>query len=309
MSNYKELRNGKIAFHPGYYIEEYIDNIGLTQADFAKRIGTTPKNMSLLIRGEQSLSVDIAFKLSRVIGTSVQYWLNLQNEYDTLSLEDNSLIELEKEKEVLKELDYKYFVVNFHLPDLPRQKDKQVEEVRKFLQISSLTVLKNKDMSVRFRKSQNEQGTNIIGANAMVQIATNISLSRNDMAPFDKKKFVEAIDYALTLTRKHNTFGELLKERFSDAGVDLIFLPYLPKSRINGATKRINKHIMLMLSDRNHSSDSFWFTLFHEIGHIMNGDFGISFEKESGKEEDLANSFAENSLIPFDKYQEFVKKK
>ena len=93
MSNYKELRNGKVAFHPGYYIEEYIENIGLTQEDFAKLIGTTQKNISLLIRGEQSLSIDIAFKLSRIIGTSIKYWLNIQNEYDTLILEDNSLID------------------------------------------------------------------------------------------------------------------------------------------------------------------------------------------------------------------------
>ena len=84
MSNYTVLSNNKIAFHPGYYIEEYINNTGLTQEDFAKRLGTTPKNVSLLIRGEQSLSVDIASKLARMIGTSIKYWLNIQNEYDSL---------------------------------------------------------------------------------------------------------------------------------------------------------------------------------------------------------------------------------
>ena len=104
MSNYKELRNGKVAFHPGYYIEEYIDYIGLTQEDFAKRIGTTPKNISLLIRGEQSLSIDIAFKLSRVMNSSIKYWLNLQNEYDTLLLEEESLKETEKEQEILNSI-------------------------------------------------------------------------------------------------------------------------------------------------------------------------------------------------------------
>ena len=45
-------------------------------------LGTTPKNISILIRGEQSLSIDIAMKLSRMLGTSVSYWLNLQNAYD-----------------------------------------------------------------------------------------------------------------------------------------------------------------------------------------------------------------------------------
>lgn len=42
MSNYIEHKDS-LAFHPGYYIEEIVDESGLTQADFAKRLGTTPK--------------------------------------------------------------------------------------------------------------------------------------------------------------------------------------------------------------------------------------------------------------------------
>ena len=81
MSNYIEF-NDTIAFHPGYYLKELIDESGLTQEDFAKRLGTTPKNLSILIRGEQSLSVDVATELSRVLGTTTAYWLNLQQAFD-----------------------------------------------------------------------------------------------------------------------------------------------------------------------------------------------------------------------------------
>ena len=76
MSNYIEY-DDRIAFHPGYYIKEIIDESGLTQRDFAYRLDTTPKNLSLLIRGEQSLSIDIAMKLSRMMGTSVVYLIGL----------------------------------------------------------------------------------------------------------------------------------------------------------------------------------------------------------------------------------------
>ena len=97
MSNYIEY-DDRIAFHPGYYIKEIIDESGLTQRDFAYRLDTTPKNLSLLIRGEQSLSIDIAMKLSRMMGTSVSYWLNLQNQYDALIAEFRSREELAQEK-------------------------------------------------------------------------------------------------------------------------------------------------------------------------------------------------------------------
>ena len=86
MGNYIE-QDDKIAFHPGYYIKEIVEESGLTQADFAKKLGTTPKDLSLLIRGEQNLSSDLAMKLSRMSGTSVSYWLNLQQAYDALMAE------------------------------------------------------------------------------------------------------------------------------------------------------------------------------------------------------------------------------
>jgi Zn-dependent peptidase ImmA (M78 family) len=63
---------------------------------------------------------------------------------------------------------------------------------------------------------------------------------------------------------------------------------------------------MLMVNDRNSNSDSFWFTLFHEIGHIMNGDYGISFESESGEREEIANKYAEDKLIPYEQYERFI---
>ena len=101
MSNVIEF-GSKIAFHPGYYIREYIDELGMTQEEFAMHLGTTPKNVSCIIRGEQSLSLEIAKKLSRLMGTSVKYWLNLQSEFDSLCVEIELEQEISKEKEVFK---------------------------------------------------------------------------------------------------------------------------------------------------------------------------------------------------------------
>lgn len=309
MSNYVEFEN-KIAFHPGYYIKEYIDEVGLTQEDFANRLGTTPKNISYIIRGEQSISIDIANKLSRMIGTSVKYWLNLQNEYDTLIFEMENLQEINEEREVFKALKYSYFRDNFNLPDVPKKIDEQIKFVREFLNVSSLTVFKKKDMYVNFRKADlNQTEVNTIKANIMVQIAANMSMKQVDIPKYDKKSFLKAIEYALTLTKKHDEFYRLIKEEFYECGVDLYILPNISGSKINGASKKIGDHIMLMVNDRNNNSDSFWFTLFHEIGHIINGDFGISFEKEDGEEEKNANKFAEDKLIPSKDYVQFIEKR
>ena len=249
MSNYIEYHD-KIAFHPGYYIKEIVDESGLTQEDFAKRLDTTPKNLSLLIRGEQSLSIDIAMKLSRMIGTSVSYWLNLQNAYNTLIAEFKSEKEFVQEREIFSVLDYKYFRDFFNFPDLPRKIDEQIVQVRTFLNVATLSVLKNWDMAVSFRSAPGELSkANVIKANTMVQIATNMALKK-EAPKFNKTLFKEAAQYALTLTTEHNTFYPLIREAFCKAGVILVILPNIPGSKINGATKKIGSNIMLMVNDR-----------------------------------------------------------
>lgn len=295
MSNYIEY-NDKIAFHPGYYIKEIVDDSGLTQEDFAKRLDTTPKNLSLLVRGEQNLSIDIAMKLSRLIGTSVNYWLNLQNAYDTLIAEFKSEEELVEERKIFKYFDYKYFRDNYGLPNLPRQVDGQIKETRTFLNVATLTALRKKDMAVSFRSDvHNLEEANIVKANAMVQIATNMAL-KIDAPRYNKKKFEDAVNYALTLTKNHDEFYPIIKDKFKDAGVIFVILPNIAGSKTNGATKKIGENVMLMVNDRRLNADTFWFTLFHEAGHIINGDYGISFERENGEKEDAADKFAEITM-------------
>ena len=86
MSNYIEY-NDTIAFHPGYYIADIIEDMEISQAEFAVRMGTTAKTLSQLLNGQANISNDLAKKLSVMLGTSVEVWQNLQNTYDQKLLE------------------------------------------------------------------------------------------------------------------------------------------------------------------------------------------------------------------------------
>ena len=81
MSNVKEYKD-IVAFHPGYYIADIIDDMEISQNEFAARMGTTAKTLSKLINGQANISNDLAKKLSVMLGTSVEVWQNLQNTYD-----------------------------------------------------------------------------------------------------------------------------------------------------------------------------------------------------------------------------------
>ena len=87
--NYKNL----IAFHPGSYVEDIIDDLNITQKEFARRLGTTEKSLSKLVNGEDNLSKEMAYKLSKLTGISINTWMNLQNEYEKKILDKKSVYE------------------------------------------------------------------------------------------------------------------------------------------------------------------------------------------------------------------------
>ena len=92
MSNMIEYKD-YVAFHPGYYIADIIEDMEMSQAEFATRMGTTAKTLSCLLSGQANISNDLAKKLSVMLGTSVDVWLNLQTTYD------QKLIEIQQAKD------------------------------------------------------------------------------------------------------------------------------------------------------------------------------------------------------------------
>ncbi len=291
MSNLIEY-DDNIAVHPGYYIKELIEDSGLTQEDYAKRLGTTPKNLSILVRGEQSLSIEIATRLSRMLGTTVAYWLKLQQAFDEKKAEFLSEEELKKEREVMGYIDYNYFTTYFDFPNIS-EIDERIRLLREFLTVSSLAVLKERNLAVSFRQCKDNLSVeNVVNANVMVQIAINMAL-KTETGKYNKKRFIKEIDNVLDIRKNHVWEYDKLKSILAEAGVVLVVLPNLRNACISGATKRVDGRVVVMINEGDGNREHSWFTLFHEIGHVLNGDLGISFD---GEAEDEADSFARKVL-------------
>ena len=143
---YKEI----MAFHPGYYIQETIEELEITQEEFAIRLGTTAKTISKLVNGEINLSNDIAHKLSNMLGTSVELWLNLQTAYEKKLIEINEARQLDQQKSIAYMIDYKYFV-DLGLVTEARKIEDKITNLRRFFQISSLDILLTPDFLVNYR--------------------------------------------------------------------------------------------------------------------------------------------------------------
>lgn len=286
MNNYIEYDN-KMAFHPGYYIQELVENSGLTQEDFAKRLDTTPKNLSLLIRAEQSLSIDIAIKLARLYDNSIEFWLNLQSTYDAAVAEIKSMEELEKERNIFQYINYKYFVEYYNLPKNTNEIDQQIKAVRNFLQISTLLILTKKNLISKFRNSsENLPPEQVITTNAMLQMGINQALQAKAVN-FNKTQFKKSINFMDALYEDKTLNFSLLKKQYTDyytniddtllkSGVILTKIPAMPGTNFRSATKKLGSNVMLLISDTNTKSTNTLDTIFAEMTNIATGNYGIT---------------------------------
>jgi antitoxin HigA-1 len=84
--------------HPGEILKaEFLDEFGLTQVELAKALNTTFRTVNEIINAKRSVSPEMALKLSKYFGTSVELWLNLQNQYDIYKV-------MQRKKNILKEI-------------------------------------------------------------------------------------------------------------------------------------------------------------------------------------------------------------
>jgi addiction module HigA family antidote len=76
------VKNGLPAIHPGKFLREALDELGLTQAELARAIGVSPMRISHVVKGTRPVTAELALLFGRTFRQSPQYWLNLQATYD-----------------------------------------------------------------------------------------------------------------------------------------------------------------------------------------------------------------------------------
>lgn len=306
MSNIKEYKD-IVAFHPGYYIADIIEDMAINQAEFATRMGTTPKTLSLLINGQTNITNDLAKKLSVMLGTSVEVWQNLQNSYDQKLIEIQQAKDIDAQAELAKEIDYKYFVDVIGLP-IARNINDKVINLCKFFQVADLRIMLQADFLVNFRSSLScNSEKNIINSRAWIQTAMNISKSI-ETKPYNSEKLKEYLPELRGMTvKKPEIFLPRMREIFAECGIAFVLLPHLKNSGVNGAVKWVtDDRVVLAMNNRGIDADKFWFSLFHEIKHVLQQKIKTVFISSSIEEmmnindklEIEADKFATNYLIP-----------
>ena len=246
MSNIVDYKNIR-AFHPGYYIAEIIEDMGITQTEFAIRLGTTGKTLSGLINGQINLSNDLAKKLSVMLGSSVEFWLNLQTIYEEKIIEIEKQKDFEEQEKIVRMIDYTFFEKVANLPATKKIKER-ITNLCKYFAVSDLRVLSQPDFLANFRSGISDvEEKNIVNAQAWLQTAINYS-KEIKTEPFNAEKLTGSLDEIRSMTvQKPEEFLPRLQKIFAECGVVFVLLPYLKNSGINGVVKWVNTNRVILL--------------------------------------------------------------
>lgn len=76
------IKNGLPAIHPGNFLQEALAELGVSQAEFARKVGVSAMRISHIINGQRPVTAELALLFGQAFGQTPQYWLNLQADYD-----------------------------------------------------------------------------------------------------------------------------------------------------------------------------------------------------------------------------------
>lgn len=300
------------ATKPGEIILDYLDFYGFSQKWLAERIGCTEKHICKLVSGEAPISADIAVKLSTVIGSSADFWLSLEDSYKIYkaSLAQKKQAEREVNSDAYNKIPYSELVKMGWIKPTGNSVEK-VLNLYGFLNITSLDLVL-KTQSVAFRKTDDERVNDYAVAVWLQKGENDVKQMRFD-ADYSERKLKDSFSELLDIAYKMpKDFFKKTVDVLAECGVILIAEKYLKGTYINGATRWIGNNPVIQLSDRGKSDDRVWFTLFHEIGHILKHGKKEQFlnmdKNDKSKKEKEADDFASETLINHVTYESFLKK-
>lgn len=294
---------------PGNYIAEVLQEMGLSQAELARRMGRPIQAINEIIQGTKAITSETALQLEKTLGLPAVFWLGLENLYRLAQARQQEMQQRELEVELLKEFPYREMVKRGWVA-AAKDAHQKVGELQKFLGVASLRTLPSVNaFNWAFRKK---------GAASPYAIAAWIryaELQANQMntAAFDMHKLRAVLPNLrrLTLQTPQESVSQL-KHTLASCGVSLVIEPHLPKTYAHGAVFWSTNKPILILSFRGKWADIFWFTLFHELGHlVLHGKRPILetdnlIDKQLQRLETEADCFAQDTLIKPDDYKGFV---
>jgi len=297
---------------PGDMIEETLETIGMSQAELAERIGKSAKFVNELIKGKAHITSDTAQALERVIGYTAIGWLNLDRAYQDELMEIEQMEYAEECVGWVKKFPLKFMKSNGIISDT-KDKTNLVSELLSFFRVKSPMEYYKiyNEASVAFKiELKHTKDPEAISVWLRLGEKDVEGVNGVDLMAFNKKKLSNSVAELKRISYEmEDGWHKELRDTLADCGVALSYTPMIKKAPIYGAARWIrNKTVpLIQVTDRGKDANKFWFTLYHELGHILlHGKKEIFIEGDAAtmdrlvmdeSKENEADRFAEKALF------------
>ena len=299
------------AVPPGWVLEEWLEVTDMSQAEFARRCGMSPKMISDVILGKAAIQPKTAIQFEKVLGVDARIWLDIDSKYQ-------SHRKCEKESRHAAELDdwMKGFPVGELVKRRAIPKPESLEDRDSFL-LSFFGVALKRELvnrcenpAVAYRHSESFESDDRVLA-TWLRLG-EIEAEQIECADYDAARFGEALHRIRRLTSKPTLETlETTRRLCQESGVALATVKPLPKTALSGVSRWVSpRKALIQLSARHMSDDHLWFSFFHEAGHILLHDKRNAFIHDGKgkitKFDEEADKWATDFLIPPDSWEEFI---
>jgi HTH-type transcriptional regulator/antitoxin HigA len=294
---------------PGRILKRELDVREWTQKDFSKITGRPEKTISAIIQGHKEITTETAIEFAAAFGTSPEFWNNLQSNYNLfMTLKSVEKKEITKKAKIYNLLPVKELTTRGYLKETSSVYTLE-KEVCNFLEIDNLSQPPKLAASFRLSKAKIFDKPSQVAWLKIIE--KNAKLI--DCADFKMDKFKKALDGLRAFLRRPSKVSGI-PEYLAKYGVRLVFEKAFRNTHIDGAVFYLNKKPVISLSLAKDRIDNFWFSLMHEIGHIILNHnttfidfFEEGWEASASPQERSANNFAESWLINKSDYSNFIK--
>ncbi len=301
-----------LAIPPGEYLAEVLEEKGIYQADLARRMGRPIPAINEIIKGDKTITSETALQLEQVLGVPAHIWTGLEAHYQLVKARANEQAQLENDIPLLEQIPF-VKLVRLGFVKKTRIAFEKVKELQRFFGVSALSNMPQvKAFAPAFRCSGKHKASPY--ALAAWLRCGEIKAREIETKPFSREKLEAVLAKAKKMTSQSpEVFLPNLKRMLAEAGVALVILQHLPKTYAHGATFWLgsDKAVVLM-SIRGSWADMFWFSLIHELAHVLKHDKRLTFiddgvsNPDVKKQEDEANAFAGEQLIPSTAYAALI---
>jgi len=306
-----------LAIPPGEYLEEVLGELGMTKDELARRMSRPASKMSSIFSGAKAVTPDTALQLEVVVGVPAHIWLGLETEYRLALARQQGEAgrqQIKDEARLVTAYCYRQLIKAGDVARTTKPADK-VRELRRFFGVASLAAIPNvRTYEVAFRQAAATKARRSPEAVASWLRLAEKRAQGIETASFDRIRLRNAVKSIRALTtRDPEEFLPQLTALLAHAGVAFVLLPHFPGTGVNGVTFPTGRgSAVLAMTVRGARADIFWFSLFHELGHLLLHDRRQVIleteeaDAENKTREDEADAFARDSLLAAADYAVFA---